>query len=710
MGEIAKLYNNITNIGVTDKLSKLEMKRVRLLNIFISNWFLIELILITEDTLKKGIYSLPVLIHMGSITGLLVTLFLQYKRKFMVARILFFSLILYSNFMFCNFAERGGYIEYFYIVVPVFLLLFTNNKYLLYSVFIISYLLFVIPIHIFPIYPEGTFGSPVLILIQFIIFFFLVQYFKNANIKSEETLENQRKQLEELNEFQSQFFINVSHEIRTPLTLIKGEIDQLELLKGSAYEKEGFEIKNRLNKQVNKIKNIVDDVLDLAKMKEANFKISPTPYLINKLIDKLYTSFEPLCNQKEIVFTVKKEKNECWVSSDIIFLERALNNIILNAIKYTPKKGNITVSLNKLNEQIIISIKDSGIGISEKNIKLIYNRFYQVKNDINKAGGSGIGLAFSKEIIELHQGSLTVKSELGKGSTFIISLPETTKIYKEIQHVQHEKTSKKNAHKSTLISKDIIKQPKSGHYRILIVDDNFEMRAYLKRILSNYTCFEAENGKEALDFLSKEKIDFVITDYMMPLMNGLALIEKIKAKKINVPILMLTARTDTKSKLEVLRLGIDDYLNKPFEKEELLIRIQNALNNSINRTIFIKENTIKKEELSDGDLWIKKVEEFINKQCSDPNMTQEDIAQHFSTSRSSLNRKIKAATGLTPNQFITEIKLQKARSIVEQNPSVLLKTLALEVGYLHSTHFSKIYKQRFGVLPLNKSTIKKGAN
>ncbi|MDE1206543.1 response regulator [Tenacibaculum larymnensis] len=707
MGEVAKLYNNITNIGVTDKLSKLEMKRVRLLNIFISNWFLIELILITEDTLKKGIYSLPVLIHMGSITGLLVTLFLQYKRKFMVARILFFSLILYSNFMFCNFAERGGYIEYFYIVVPVFLLLFTNNKYLLYSVFIISYLLFVIPIHIFPIYPEGTFGSPVLILIQFIIFFFLVQYFKNANIKSEETLENQRKQLEELNEFQSQFFINVSHEIRTPLTLIKGEIDQLELLKGSAYEKEGFEIKNRLNKQVNKIKNIVDDVLDLAKMKEANFKISPTPYLINKLIDKLYTSFEPLCNQKEIVFTVKKEKSECWVSSDIIFLERALNNIILNAIKYTPKKGNITVSLNKLNEQIIISIKDSGIGISEKNIKLIYNRFYQVKNDINKAGGSGIGLAFSKEIIELHQGSLTVKSELGKGSTFIISLPETTKINKEIQL---EKTSKKNAHKSTLISKDIIKQPKSGHYRILIVDDNFEMRAYLKRILSNYTCFEAENGEEALDFLSKEKIDFVITDYMMPVMNGLALIEKIKANKINVPILMLTARTDTKSKLEVLRLGIDDYLNKPFEKEELLIRIQNALNNSINRTTFIKENTIKKEELSEGDLWIKKVEEFINKQCSDPNMTQEDIAQHFNTSRSSLNRKIKAATGLTPNQFITEIKLQKARSIVEQNPSVLLKTLALEVGYLHSTHFSKIYKQRFGVLPLNKSTIKKGAN
>lgn len=707
MKKIAKLYSNITNIGVTDKLSKLESKRVRLLNIFISNWFLIELVLITEDTLKKGISSFPVLVHTGSIIGLLATLFLQYKRKFMVARILFFSLILYSNFMFCNFAERGGYIEYFYIVVPVFLLLFTNNKYLLYSVFIISYLLFVIPIHVFPIYPEGTFGSPILILIQFIIFFFLVQYFKNANIKSEETLESQRKQLEELNEFQSQFFINVSHEIRTPLTLIKGEIDGLDAFKNTPYETESLVIKNRLNKQVNKIKTIVDDVLDLAKMKDANFKIYPTPFLINNLINKLYTSFEPLCNQKGISFTIKKVNEECWVLSDTVFLERALNNIIVNAIKYTPKNGNISITLYKNNEQVFIAVKDSGIGIAKKDIDLIYDRFYQAKNDINKAGGSGVGLAFSKEIIELHQGKLTVESKLDKGSTFIVMLPKASKINTK---ENLEETTVQNTYEESFTHKKVISSEVTKPYTILIVDDNFEMRAYLKSILNNYTCFEAENGKEALDILSKEKIDFIVTDYMMPVMNGLTLIENIKEKKINVPILMLTARTDSKSKLKVLRLGIDDYLNKPFEKEELLIRIQNALNNSINRTTFIEENTIEKKELSQSNLWIKKVQKFINEQCSNPNMTQEDIAQHFNTSRSSLNRKIKAATGLTPNQLITEIKLQKARSIVEQNPSVLLKTLALEVGYLHSTHFSKIYKQRFGVLPLNKSAIKKGAN
>ncbi len=696
---LKKLYNNIKNVGITDELPKLERKRVRLLNLFISNWFLIELVLITEDILSKDNPTLQVLIHSGSIIGLLVTLFLQYKRKFMAARALFFSLILYSNFMFCNFAERGGYIEYFYIVVPVFLLLFTNNKYLLYSVFVISYLLFVIPINIFPIYPEGTFGSPILILIQFIIFFFLVQYFKNANIKSEEKLENQRLQLKELNEFQSQFFINVSHEIRTPLTLIKGEIGELDTFNNTPYEKKSIAIKERLNKQVTKIKTIVDDVLDLAKMKDANFKINPTPFLVNNLIDRLYTSFEPLANQKEITFTVKKEKEDCWILSDTIFLERALNNIIVNANKYTQKKGTITLSLEKKNQQIIIAIEDTGIGISKKDLDLIYSRFYQANNDINKAGGSGIGLAFSKEIIELHKGKITVKSKLQKGSTFTITLPA---IAKPKQEFASEILPEENSINDLIVTEE--KTPTTTKpYKILIVDDNFEMRTYLKTILNAYTCLEAENGEEALKLLSNEKIDFVLTDYMMPVMNGVTLIENIKEEGMTVPILMLTARTDSKSKLDVLRLGIDDYMNKPFEKEELLIRVQNALYNNLSRTQFVAEKAIDKKELHQNNQWIKEVQKYIANNCSNPNLTQDDIAEHFNTSRSSLHRKIKAETGLTPNKFISEIKLQKARSIVEQNTGILLKTLALEVGYLHSSYFSKLYKQRFGVLPLENS-------
>lgn len=690
--KLKKIYANIKNVGVKEGLGKIEQKRIKLLNIFISNWFIIELVLITEDAINKEDPSLQILIHSGTILGLLIALFLQHKHKYQAARILFFSLILYSNFMFCNFAERGGYIEYFYIVVPVFLLLFTNNKYLIYSVFIISYLLFVIPINVFDIYPEGTFGSPILILIQFVIFFFLVQYFKNANIKSEEVLDNQRKQLQELNEFQSQFFINISHEIRTPLTLIKGEIDKLNFFEDTSYNSQSSLIKKGLNKQVDKIKKIVDDVLDLAKMKDSKFAIHTSVISSNQLLDKLYVSFEPLCTQKEIDFKLDKIEAPCWISTDAIYLERAIGNIIVNAIKYTPKKGSITLSLKAENEKVFISIKDTGIGISEKEIDLICNRFYQSKNDINKAGGSGVGLAFSKEIIELHKGKLDIKSTLNIGSTFTVILP------RKLAPVKQEIVDKVNYTDDFSFNKPL-KLKTTALINLLIVDDNFEMREYLKSILNSYNCLEAENGEEALEILSHHKIDFLITDYMMPVMDGLSLIENIKERKLDIPILMLTARTDAKSKLDVLRLGIDDYLNKPFEREELEIKIKNALSNYKNRKDFNTKEAIALKQETISSTWIKELEQYVYKNCGNINFTQKDIATHFNISKSSLNRKIKSETGLTPNQLITEVKLQKARRLLEASPDILLKTLALEVGFLHTSHFSKLYKVRFGIQP-----------
>jgi len=406
-------------------------------------------------------------------------------------------------------------------------------------------------------------------------------------------------------------------------------------------------------------------------------------------------SFEPLFTQKEILLLKEITIDACWIVADVLYLERAINNIIVNALKYTPKKGRVTIVLEKANNKVHFSIKDTGIGIKEEDIDLICNRFYQVNNDINKTGGSGIGLAFSKEIIELHTGKLKIYSKPNKGSCFTIIFPQTeageirSKVYDTIDvpiKVKPEEVKVKITNQKGL--------------NFLIVDDNFEMRAYLKRILQKYNCIEAENGQEALDILSTQKIDFVLTDYMMPVINGLELIKRIKEKEMNVPILMLTARTDSKSKLNVLRLGIDDYLNKPFEKEELLIRIENAFYNHKNRNEFILNESVPKKELLDNNKWINDLRNYIYKECSNASMTQDDIAIHFKISKSSLHRKIKSETGLTPNALITEIKFQKARWLVEQNPTILLKTLALEVGYSHTTYFSKKYEQRFGIKPI----------
>lgn len=686
-------YNKIKDIGVADNLSKLQVKRVRLLNIFCINWFVIEIIFMAKDGLliKNPIYQ--ILTHFSVFLGLLITFFFQSKKMYKTAIFLFFFLLFYSIIMFTNVTEKGIYLEYMYIIIPVFLLLFTNNNYILYGTFIISYLLFVIPVKFSSYYPPGTFGSPILILLQFFAFFFLVEYFKKENILNETKLEKQRKELENLNNFQSQFFINVSHEIRTPLTLMKGEIDKLNQFKNTVFENESNAIEKGLNKQINKLKKIVDDVLDLAKMKELNFKLDKQRVSLNELVHKLHTSFEAALKQQNIQFKASIPKNTFWVEIDAVFLERALNNIIINAIKYTPKKGTISITLKQEKSNVLLAISDTGIGISKEHIDLVCNRFYQVNNSINKAGGSGIGLAFSKEIITLHKGALKIDSELNIGSTFTIQLPLAT-----------EKTTAVVKTTSNIINKEnnVKTFVKNERLNLLIVDDNYEMRGYLKSILKEYHCLEAENGQEALNILHNHKIDFILTDNMMPIMDGVELIKQIKNHHIDTPILMLTAKTENKSKLEVLRLGIDDFLNKPFEREELTIRIKNALRNYKTRTEYLEKETLLDVQIVKSN-WIKKVEEFIILNSSNSNLVSEDIAMALNISRSTLHRRVKSETGLTPNNLIKEIKLKKAFNIIEKKPNILLKTVALEVGYLHSSHFSKIYKDRFGKNPINES-------
>jgi DNA-binding response OmpR family regulator len=214
---------------------------------------------------------------------------------------------------------------------------------------------------------------------------------------------------------------------------------------------------------------------------------------------------------------------------------------------------------------------------------------------------------------------------------------------------------------------------------------------------------ESENGIEALDLLKQQNVDYIITDYMMPKMNGLDFIKTLKPLYPNIPILMLTAKSDTQCKLDVLRLGIDDYLQKPFEKNELLIRIQNSIKNTYQKNQYINKLHISKEEIQQTKEWIHLLKDFVTEQCSNYNLTQVHIAENFNISKSSLYRKIKTETGLSPNEFIKEIKLLKARDLTEKHPEISLKRLSLEVGFLHTSYFSKIYFDRFGHKPYLKN-------
>ncbi len=522
----------------------------------------------------------------------------------------------------------------------------------------------------------------------------MISYFKNLNSKNEKALEERTQELETINNFQSQFFINISHEIRTPLTLINGDIEQL---KNYEYKVPQLKkIQQDLHTEVTKITDMVNDVLDLSKMETSNFNLNIKSISGTELIEQLHASFETVFEQKKINFTLHPIDYNYLIDADTIQLNRAISNIIVNASKYTDTDGKVIISLTKKNDAIIISIEDTGIGIATKEINKICDQFYQVKNHINDAGGSGVGLSLTKEIINLHNGKLHINSEVGLGSTFNIILPlkETLPLTSIINH-EYIKEVNSSRYLPSLEAKNEL---------FLVIDDNVKMRQYISNILNNYgyTCLHAENGVEALHLIAKNTIHFIVTDYMMPKMNGLDFIKNLKKQKIDIPVLMLTAKNDTKSRLDVFRLGIDDYLTKPFENNEFIIRIENALTNYKNRTQYILQKNISIEETKETDNWISQVESYILECSSNIQFKQADIANHFNMSISTLYRKIKSSRGLSPNELVKEIKLQKAHEILTKDHTIPLKQLALEVGFQHTSYFSKMYENRFGIKPFIK--------
>ena len=676
----------------TKNTIKNESKNSKLLFVFCIVWYVFIALSFIEDLIKYHIIISNYILMLFCVISVQI---LQYKKYFFTARILFVFYTTLVIFLFSNFVPiySGLFIEYFFLFPPSISLIFINNKKINLSVLILCFCLYFIPNFFFKHYAINSFNNLNNVMLFFTMYI-ITYYFKNLNLKNEKKLEEQKEELKTINDFQSQFFINISHEIRTPLTLIKGGIGELK-----NYEKKApqlKEIQKELHNQVNNITAMVDDVLDLAKMETSSFHLTKKEMSCSNLVQKIHTSFEAIFKQKQITFELDIQHN-FLIDGDHIQLGRAISNLIVNASKYTDANGKVIVKIYKEANSVVIAVKDNGIGISDTDIKKICNQFYQVKNHINSAGGSGIGLSLTSKIINLHDGELSIESEIGIGSTFKITLPlkETLTLNK----LANQKTLKEE--EPVEITTSIEEQKKL----FLIVDDNLNMLQYITKLLNNYgyKSIHAENGSEALQLMMKNNIDFIITDYMMPKMDGFHFIKNLREQHIHIPILMLTARNDYKSRLDVFRLGIDDYLTKPFENKEFIIRIQNALKNYQQRTKYIDQENISTEEIETSKNWINLVEAYIFESSANREFKQADIAAHFNISTSTLYRKIKLSRGLTTNELVKEVKLQKAYKIINEQDDISLKELALEVGFQHTSYFSKIYKSRFGIKPLTKN-------
>lgn len=536
----------------------------------------------------------------------------------------------------------------------------------------------------------------------------------NAKINAQKLKyeQKERERLEEVDTFKSRFFTNISHELRTPLTLILGPVQRL--LKNAKLKENNQNLLQLIQGNANNLLTRVNEILDLAKLDSKALELKQRPTNFYDFINRLFANFEGYAQQKSQSLILNyKAPPFLEILLDQPKFEHIFNNYLSNAIKFTPEKGEITVHIYKEEKerfpnstQLVLAVKDNGIGIQSKDLPHIFERFFQTEDSSQRYGGAGIGLALSKEMAHLMKGKVEVKSEYGKGSIFYFTMP-----YQELKKTATAPLTILETTENTVTKPIQIEEGgtsmEQAKETILIVEDNPQLRSYLALILStSYQILTANNGKMALEKLADTECQLIISDIMMPIMDGFELLEKLKTsdKYCHLPIIMLTAKGQMHDKLHALRIGVDDYLLKPFVEEELLIRIWNLLTNKRNR--HLPEITEDREMLpetapiSNMDLkWLEEVEVILQKELSNSNFTFEQLANQLFISRRQFQRRLKKITGLPPNKYFREIRLQSARALIESGEVRTISEVAYAVGFDTPKYFSKLYQDRFGKHP-----------
>lgn len=524
---------------------------------------------------------------------------------------------------------------------------------------------------------------------------------KNKIESDKNTIQKQAEQLKEYNAVQTRWFTNIAHELRTPLTLILGPIRQF-LKQDSNHSNAGIENIVLAEKNSVSLLRLVNEILDVSKLESSQLKLNKENTCLTKLVKAAISPFDSMARQKGVKLSLNIQDDiEMVIDRDRI--QNVLINLISNALKFTHKGGEVVVSvIHNTSNGVSISVRDTGDGISEKDVPFVFDRYYQAENP-NKMnqGGTGIGLALCQELADLHGGSMKVESELGNGSVFTLNLPNALVLHAEKKLVSETNLPAPNTTMAIDTSK-IESAPDETRPVILLVEDNVDMRQYIMSFMSaNYQIIEAGDGVEALDTLKDIQPDLIISDVMMPRMDGVQLAKEIKANEelCQIPFLSLTAKATESDKLATLRIGIDDYLTKPFNAEELLVRSTNLINNYKARQASSENETEDNPLPSYQDKFIENMKVVVMDQLNNQSFSMEDLASSQSMSVSTLKRALKKATGMSPGKFIREIRLQEALTLLETKQYPTVMEVAYAVGYENASHFTKLYQERFGKKP-----------
>lgn len=506
--------------------------------------------------------------------------------------------------------------------------------------------------------------------------------------------EAEAARLLEMDQFKSQMYTNLTHEFRTPLTLIMGLADEV-------LENGKFKLTERvrmIRKNGEQLLNLINQLLDLRKLETGHLELHPEPGDLAKYLNYLVESFQSLAAAKHIRLIYYADPESLPMLFDEEKIKQVISNLLSNAIKFTPDYGKITVGVSKGDEQtVIIKVKDTGIGIPKGQISKIFDRFYQVDATATRKGeGTGVGLALTQELIHLMKGTITVESTLGKGSHFMIKLPYQApqEMVRKTYQVQQETSS---ANISTPFSK-------TKGALVLLVEDNQDVIYYLQTFLGNtYQIEKAFNGKEGLEKGQELIPDIIISDVMMPEMDGMEMAALLKQheRTSHIPIIMLTAKVTQQDKEEGLDKGVDAYLSKPFQKEELLIRIQRLLESRqrLQEKYAGNIGLLNSSETDDTETaFLKKLNQAIEQHFADDQFGVQELCRAMAMSRTQLHRKITALTNQSTSEWIRRVRLNKARALL-LHTDLPIGEVAVRVGFKDASHFTKVFQQTFNVLP-----------
>ena len=537
------------------------------------------------------------------------------------------------------------------------------------------------------------------------ICFYIYRMYKLKLIRKQKRLA--RKHIEEMNEAKMAFFTNVSHDLKTPLSLITIPLEKV--IKSNA-QKDLTEDLLLMKKNVEILKSEVTQLLDFRKLDQHKDEYTPSFGSITTFITEICKSFAPLTEGKSITLSVINHGKNIEMDFDKEKIQRILLNLLSNAYKYNVEGGKVEVDIQQeeINGEanVKIQVRDTGIGIKDENKDKVFERFFQEKTTHTYIG-NGIGLHIVKEYVTLQHGNITVSDNIPQGSVFTITLP--------ITHLMENQQEHRGDHTSQE-SQDMVSLPATSQERarILLVEDNEDFRKFTARTLKeNYDILEASNGEEALHVIEKEEVNIIISDIMMPIMDGLELCHKVKTdiRFSHIPVILLTARTTEEHILEGLKDGADEYITKPFNMDILILRINKILEWTKNN--HIKSNTmdISPSEITVSSLdeqLMKNIIQYIEDNMDNEDLSVEDLSASVGLSRGHLYKKLISITGKSPIEMIRVLRIKRGKQLLEQSQKNISE-IAYEVG-MSPKQFSKFFKEEFGVLPSDYKKNSKGGS